>query len=454
MDLGAFAGDDWRLKPNLTLSLGLRYETQTNIHDWSDFAPRVGFAWAPGPAAKGGRPKTVVRGGFGIFYDRFSETNVLTAERFNGSNEQQYIVPAPLFYPNLPPLGSLGNFLRRGQTVQEISSSLRAPYILQTGIGVERQLPRNTTVAVNYVSSRGRHMLRSHDINAPLPGTYLGPGTGVYPFDNSGPIFLMESSGVYNQNQLITNFNSRVNPNISLFGFYTLNQAKDNAEGVGAFAANPYDYTGEYGPASTDVRHRAFIGGSMTGKWGFRLNPFIMMSSGAPYNITIGRDLYGTTLFNARPGITTDPGRGIPTAYGLLDPNPIPGEPLLARNFGRGPAQFTVNLRLGKTFGFGPRREAGPGDTGGGGPRAMRMGRGPFTGGMAGGGGGSPTPHRYNLMISMSARNVLNHTNPGPIIGNITSPMFGRSNQIAGGFGALSENANNRRLELQMRFTF
>ena len=70
-DVGAFAQDDWRLRPNLTVSYGLRYEWQTNIDEHHDFAPRLGFAWAPG-TSKNGRQKTVVRGGFGIFYDRVS----------------------------------------------------------------------------------------------------------------------------------------------------------------------------------------------------------------------------------------------------------------------------------------------------------------------------------------------------------------------------------------------
>ncbi len=90
-DLGAFVGDDWRVRPNITLSLGLRYETQTNIHDWRDFAPRLAVAWAPGGSAKNPRPKTVLRAGFGIFYDRFALANILTARRFNGSLQQQYV---------------------------------------------------------------------------------------------------------------------------------------------------------------------------------------------------------------------------------------------------------------------------------------------------------------------------------------------------------------------------
>ena len=468
VDVGLFVGDDWRLRPNFTLSLGLRYETQTNIHDWHDFAPRVGFAWAPGGSAKGVmRPKTVVRGGFGIFYDRFSESNILTAERYNGRNQQQFVVINPPFL-SVPSSDTLQQYAQT-QTIHEISSQLQAPYIVQSAIGVERQIPGNTTVAVTYTNSHAVHMLRSRDINAPLPVT------GLFPYPGSGPIFLVESAGIYNQNQLITNVNSRVNRNVSLFGFYMLNFANSNTDGVNTFPANQYDLTGEYGPASTDVRHRGVIGGSLATKWDLRLSPFITLQSGSPFDITAGQDLFGDTLFTGRPGIATDPNKPgvIATPYGLLDPNPSPGEKILSRNFGRGPAQYTVNMRLAKTFGFGPARESsansrrdfgggrgpggdhGPGGPGGGGrgpggpAGGMRMGGG----GMGGMGGGS-TNRRYNLTLSISARNLLNHNNPGPIIGNITSPIFGHANQLAGGFGAFSENGNNRRIELQMRFTF
>ncbi|HEY7388511.1 MAG TPA: carboxypeptidase regulatory-like domain-containing protein [Bryobacteraceae bacterium] len=78
-DLGAFVGDDWRVRPNLTLSLGFRYETQTNIRDRSDLAPRVGLAWAPGAGSANARPKTVFRAGFGTFYNRFALANTITA---------------------------------------------------------------------------------------------------------------------------------------------------------------------------------------------------------------------------------------------------------------------------------------------------------------------------------------------------------------------------------------
>jgi hypothetical protein len=140
----------------------------------------------------------------------------------------------------------------------------------------------------------------------------------------------------------------------------------------------------------------------------------------------------------------------IQTKYGLLDPNPAPGEKILPRNYGRGPGQFTVNLRVSKTFGFGPEKARASGMT----PANMGGGPGHDHGPMGGVFSSPTTDRRYNLTISMSGRNLLNHTNPGPIIGDITSPLFGQANSMAGGFGAFSENANNRRLELQMRFSF
>src|SRR5262249_38966795 len=213
VDVGAFAGDDWRVRPNLTLSLGLRYETQTNIHDWHDFAPRIGVAWAPGTKSGKSRPKTVLRVGFGMFYDRFALANTIAARRYNGIAQQQYVVTNPDFFPVIPPASALAG-LQSTQTIQEVSSTLRAPYIMQSAVRLERQLPLNTTVAVPYANSHGLHMLRG----------------GVLPLRALGPIFVMESSGLYNQHQWITNVNSRVNPKISLFGSYVFNRARSNTD--------------------------------------------------------------------------------------------------------------------------------------------------------------------------------------------------------------------------------
>ncbi|MBZ5723922.1 MAG: carboxypeptidase-like regulatory domain-containing protein [Acidobacteriia bacterium] len=457
VDAGIFAGDEWRVRPNFTVNLGLRYETQSNIHGRGDIAPRVAFAWAPAGGA-GKRARTVLRAGFGIFYDRFPLAGRLAAARYNGVVQQQYVVADPDFYPDLPSLAAVAGF-EQGQTIQQVSSRLRAPYLLQSAVTVERQLPRNTTLAVTYTNSHALHVLRSADINAPLPGTFVPgvPNSGVFPLGRPGAADLMESSGLYNQNQLISNINARLNAGFSLFGFYVFNRAHSNSDGLGTFPANPYSLAGEYGPAATDVHHRATIGGSINLKWAVRISPFVVMQSGAPFDITAGHDLYGTTLFNARPGIAADANRPglIPTAYGLLDPNPAPGERLLSRNFGRGPGQYNVNLRIAKVIGFGKERGTSGGDArpGGGAGNPMQAATGRGLGGLI---GAPTTAHRANLSIGLSIRNVLNHTNPGPIIGNITSPYFGLANQIAGGQNGegFYETANNRRLESQIKFTF
>ncbi|HXS96056.1 MAG TPA: carboxypeptidase regulatory-like domain-containing protein [Candidatus Limnocylindrales bacterium] len=448
-DIGIFAGDEWRVRPNLTVDYGFRYETQSNIHDWRDFAPRLAFAWAPGSTAKV-RGKTVVRGGFGMFYDRFPLANTLTAGRFNGIVQQQYVIPNPDFFPNAPSPAALSAFAST-QVIQEISGRVRAPYIMQTAGTLERQLPANSTLAVTYTNSHGLHLLRSEDINAPLPGS------GAFPLGRSNPVFLMESAGLYNQNQIIANVNSKINSGLSLFGFYVFNRARSNTDGVNTFPANPYNWSGEYGRASTDVPHRVTFGGSVNLRWAIRISPFLVAQSGDPFNITAGSNLYGTTLFNGRPGIATDPTRPglIQTAYGLLDPNPIAGEMLLPRNSGRGPMQIQMNLRLTKTIGWGRVGEHAA--AGGGTPSSAGAAAAAATGRGLNSIIGTPsTPHRFNLSFGFSVRNLLNHTNPGLITGNITSPYFGLANQVAGGPNGegFFENANNRRLESQMKLTF
>ncbi len=459
IDLAPFAQDDWRVRQNLTLSLGVRYETQTNIHDWRDIAPRIGFAWAPG--AKGSqRGKTVLRGGFGMFYDRIAETLTLSALRFNGVNQEQYLVTNPDFFPVVPPVSQL-QAIAAPQTIYRLASNLRAPYVIQSAIGIERQLPFNTTIASTFTWSRADHLLLTRNINAPLPGTYIPgqPDSGVRPY-GPGNIYEYDSAGILHQKQWITNINSRLNKNINFFGFYVLSKAMSNTDGVNTFPANPYDLTDEWGRSSLDVRHRFVLGGSLLTKYGFRFSPFVIVHSGQPFNITTGRDLNGDTVFSDRPAFATDPNKPgvIMTPYGLLDPNPGPGETLVPRNFGESPGFVAVNLRFSKTFGFGPsraERSGGPMADGGGphgggrGPGAMRMGGG----GMGGMFGDSLSNRRFNLTLSAQARNIINHTNPGAVVGNLSSPLFGQSTNIAGGWGPAA-TAGNRRIELGLRLSF
>ena len=473
VDFGVFAQDDWRVRPNLTLSLGLRYETQTNIHDWKDIAPRFGFAYAPG--TRGGKTgKTVIRGGFGMFYDRVSETLTLATIRNNGILQQQYLVNNPDFFPVIPTTDAL-QALQQGQTTRQFEGDLRAPYVMQTAIGVERQLPKNTTLAVTYTHSHAVHVLRSRNVTAPLPGSIvLATPAGISTNTNT---YQYESNGRMNQDQMIVNLNSRINPKISIFTYYVLNNAKSDTDGATSFPADQYNTSFEYGRSSIDVRNRFVLGGSILAPWNLRFSPFIIASSGAPFNITTGADGNGDSLYTDRPSFATSSTlQPITTQFGVFDASPGPNAVIIPRNYGNGPGQFTINLRVGRTWGFGESTTTPAVATGGGGG-GNRGGGGGGRGGAGGGGGmrmgggmrggmdsGGSSGKRYTLTLSVSARNLLNHVNPGPPIGDLSSPNFGLSNSIAaGGFGAQGGTggpgggvgvANNRRLDLQLRFSF
>ena len=163
-DVGFFGTDDWRVNPGLTLSFGLRYENQTNISDNLNFAPRFSFAWSPG--AGGARaPKTVFRGGVGVFYDRFSENLTLQALRFNGTSQLNLLVNAidsdpvrraaaiallqqPVFtlagVTNVPTAAQILAALPQASTIREIADNIRSPRTIQGAFAVERQLPLKT----------------------------------------------------------------------------------------------------------------------------------------------------------------------------------------------------------------------------------------------------------------------------------------------------------------------
>jgi len=210
------------MRPNVTLSYGLRFETQNAIHDHSDWAPRVAIAWGIDGNGKNAA-KTVLRAGYGIFYDRFGESSVLNANRLNGLTQQQFIVgatpAAPIdFFPIVPPVSNLPPS-QTVPTIYQINPRLHSPYVLQSAVSVERQLTKIANVTVSYLNSRGVHQFLSVNANAPLPGT---PGSnGPRPNPTAGNIYQYASEGIFKQNQLIANFNIRAGAKVTLFGFYS-----------------------------------------------------------------------------------------------------------------------------------------------------------------------------------------------------------------------------------------
>jgi len=464
-DAAFYVEDTWTARKNVTVSYGIRFETQNDIRDHNDWAPRVGIAWGIGGSSGKSAPKTVLRAGFGMFYDRFTSNLILLADRLNGITQEQFVVPNPTFYPNVPPAGSL-----TFPTIYQISPTLHAPYTVQSGASIERQLTKIVNVTVSYLNSRGFDQLLTNNINAPLPGTYI-PGdlmSGTRPNGTLENIYQFQSDANFVQNQLIVNTSVRAGARLTLNGYYTLNYANSDTSGPYSFPSNPYDISDDYGRASFDIRHRVFLGGTMSLPHAITVSPFVLVSSGTPYNIALNQDLIGSSILNQRPAFCTHPNATsncIQTAYGDFDANPAPGEQIVPINYLTGPVHFTMNLRLTKTVGFGkpvegrngatPGQGGGPGGGGrggGGGGGGARGGAGnPF--GRAGGGGGlSTVTHRYNLTFSVNARNIFNYVNLATPIGNLNSPLFGRSDALAG--GAYSTQSADRQIFLQTTFSF
>ncbi len=391
-DVGLFVTDDWRFSPSLLLSFGLRYENQTNISSNLNFAPRVGFAWSPG-AGGAKPPKTVFRGGGGVFYDRFSENLTLQADRFNGQNQLSLLVSAnetdpirkaaalallaqPVFtlngVTNVPTADQILAVLPQSNTIKQVSPVLEAPYTMQAAIGVERQLPAKTTLATYFITTRTLHQLRTRNINAPICPLQVACLNAPRPDNAQGDVYEYESSGSLRQNQMIVNFRTNFSQKLSLFGNYRLGFANGDTDGAGTFPSYTYDLAGEYGRSSFDVRHNFIIGGNITIPWNISLNPFIIASSGRPFNIVRGTDLNGDGLFTERPtfGALRDRCVELNLSGSYCDIGSNDPLAIIPRNYGQGPTYFSVNLRVGKTFGFGKsesRPTAGSGQSGGGG---------------------------------------------------------------------------------------
>ncbi|HVO56725.1 MAG TPA: carboxypeptidase regulatory-like domain-containing protein [Dongiaceae bacterium] len=453
-DLGLYVQDEWRVRPNITVNFGLRYERQNQIYDDGGLAPRLGFAWGIGKT-KQGSPKFVVRGGFGIFYTRFKQQYLENAQLLNGINQQSYVVTNPDFFPNLPTASELANS-QTAPTIYQVDPKLHTPYLMQYGATLEKQITKNANVAFTYLYSRGVHQFVSRNINAPLPPAYdpndrpLGTDENVYEY---------ESGGDFKQNQFIVNGNVRVGTRVSLFSYYTLNYANSDTSGATSFPANQYDLALDYGRAAFDIRQRLFLGGSISLPYSFRFSPFMVASSGVPFNVVTGVDSNNDSLFTDRPTYSQfQAALAGATIPGNISFNcaPAAGQTLIPVNCGQGPARFSLNVRLSKTIGFGEKSK-GNQNTQGGPPQGGTFGRGPGgPGGRGNRGGGmfmdASSGKKYTLTFGISARNLLNNVNEGQPIGVISSPIFGQANSLAGGpFGS---QASNRRVDLQVTFGF
>ncbi len=460
-DGSVFAQDDWRVNKSLLLGLGLRYEGQNFIHDHADWAPRLALAWTPGHPGKN-PPKTVMRAGYGWFFNRFivpSAFNaagtpyIIQAIHDNLINQKSYTVTNPSFYnPNAAePASVLTSTASSIPTYHSVDPHFHASLDMQAGIGVDHQFGKHVTSNITYLYTQGVHQYLTNNVTAPAfdeaDYTITGPTPAAYNYQ-------FQSGGFYRQNQLILSSGLQLKK-LTLSGNYTLNQAKSDTQGVGSFPSVAQDPGYDYGRAGFSIRHRVMLIESFTAPHGIVLASLLAAQSGTPYNITIGEDLTGSNQFNARPGYGTCGDTGVvSTQYGCLDTDPVgKNEQIAPIGIGTGPANWVYHVRLSKVIGIGPKiKTEGEGQT-------FTPGQNGGVGGRGIGSGGpairldAAAPRRFNLTLAAGANNVFNHVNLGTPNGVLLSPLFDNTQSLANGpFG--SPVAGNRTVFLQSTFSF
>jgi hypothetical protein len=460
-DGSVFAQDDWRVNQRFLLGLGLRYEGQNFIHDHADWAPRVAFAWTPGHPGKT-PPKTVIRAGYGWFFNRFivpSAFNaggtpyIIQAIHDNLVNQKSYTVTNPGFYnPNAAePASVLTSTSSSIPTYHSVDPRFHASLDMQAGIGVDHQFGKRVTSNITYLYTEGVHQYLTNNVTAPAfdeaDYTITGPTPAAYNYQ-------FQSGGFYRQNQLILSSGLQLKK-LTLSGNYTLNQANSDTQGVGSFPSVAQDPGYDYGRAGFGIRNRVFLIDTFNVPHGIVIGSIFVAQSGTPYNLTIGEDLTGSNQFNARPAYGTCGSSGVvATQYGCLDTNPVgKDESIVPTNAGIGPANFALHVRVSKVIGIGPRiKTANEGDS--------------FTPNQGGGVGGrgigssgpairldASVPRRYSLTFAVVAINALNTVNLGTPNGVLLSPLFNKTQSLAGNqFG--SPVSGNRYISLQSSFSF
>jgi hypothetical protein len=489
-DAALFYQDDWKVSPRFTFSYGARWETQNWISDKDDWAPRVSLAYALGKNSGKSQPKTVLRAGYGWFYQRFTVANgfgasapyVINTIHENGVNEQQFIQTSGIVFNRYTttPLSASSSGSATGKnapTFYSIAPNFHASNDMEGAIGVDRQITKLITANVTYVYSQGVHQYFTDNLSAAAEFPLASAQSDTYP--DSAPAapdtnnLQYQSGGFYREHQIMATTRATYRK-FSFVANYTFSNAHGDTSGVSSVPSVSSDPGLDFGRTSFDVRNRFMLFGNFTLPWRVSLSPMLVVNSGSPFNITSGSDLTGNNQFNGRPtyAASCSEPSAVSTKWGCFDSepygteNPAPGTPIepYAANekiaqygLGTGPDNVSMNLRASKVIGIGPKTEEG--GQGGGGHGGWRGGPPGLGGGLSGNQGGpgrldQSVSNKYSLTLSLWGSNILNHENLGTPNGALSAPaLFGKSQTLAGGFFA-SPTAGNRNISFQASFSF
>jgi TonB dependent receptor len=282
---GGSIQDDIRWKPNLSVSIGLRYYWQNFFHDDSNnFAPRFGFAYAPSK-----KSKSVIRGGAGIFYDRTGPRPISDLLHYDGVTLKRFIPVNPVFPETLASLVGVPT------SVVTLDPRAGIPYTIQYSIGVERQVTEKSTFSATYVGSRGIDLFRSIDANAPPPGTAVRSNSSL------GQEREIQSDGYQKSNALELTFRGKPSKYFNGQVQYTLSKTYNNTSGITYFPANSFDPAGDWARSDNDRRHKFDLLGSMRPTGWFIVGAALSLYSGKPVNVTTGSDNNHDGVVNDRP---------------------------------------------------------------------------------------------------------------------------------------------------------
>jgi len=498
-DAALFYQDDWKVNPGFTFSYGVRWETQNWISAKDDWAPRISLAYALGKGTGKKQPKTILRAGYGWFYQRFTVANgfgasapyVINTIHENGTNEQQFIQTSGIVfnqYATTPISASTSGSTTgaNAPTFYTIAPHFHAANDMEAAIGIDRQVTKSLTGNVTYLYTQGVHQFFTDNQSAaaefPLANALSDTYPATAPTPPSTNDLQYQSGGFYREQQIMATMRATYQK-FSFVSNYTYSNAHGDTSGVSS-VPSVSSYPGlDYGRTSFDIHNRFTLFGNFSLPWQISLSPMVVANSGIPFNITTGSDLTANNQFNARPtyAASCSEPNAINTKWGCFDPtpygtaNPLPGTPIepYAANekiaqygLGTGPANIALNLRVSKVIGFGPAISSGSsagngggGGRGGGGYRGGGgMGSG-LNGGLSGSQGGpgrmnQSVQRKYSLTFSAWGTNIFNHENFGVPNGALSAPtLFGKSQTLASGFFA-SPTAGNRNISLQTTFSF
>jgi hypothetical protein len=398
-----FAQDQWTLKSNLSIALGLRYALQTSPGTFGNLVPRVGIAWSPDH-----KQRWVIHARGGLFNSAVTPDVTTEAYRLNGVRQTQTLLYSPSFTEPLAPTPSTIAVA----TTRQFAPGLGQTWSFQSQLGVERELPQHWHAQANLFDAQAWDTLRSRNINAPLVNdTTINPLLAPRPIAPGKNIFQFEQSGHLHGQVVFLGVDQHSYKRFGIFLGYLYFNLKTDADNATLFPQSSYSDRGETARASWESTHRLFAIGQLNLPAKLSLTSQFDASSGDPYNVVTGMDNNGDGVFNDRPSLTAQPGTGVyQTPFGLLNTTDLNGT--LGRNVGTMPTLIHLDSNLSRTFELHSH--------------------------------GLSADRHQSLTLNVRSANLLNHTNVTTVGNVVGSPTFTQP---------LAAEAA-RRVEFGIRYTF